>query len=300
MTSITESMISEMEESASSENKSVWELVSGRKVEFTEVIIPADEVADVTYVHEHNRRIQGEVKSKSIAGMVISIAKQQYYPCIAQKVGDKYLITDGSRRRLAAIEAKSPLRLMSCEEELTTAEVKGLAKELQSSEEHSYRDHGCYYELLLSDEANPMTKEQIIIDEGISESHYKRSINAWSVPSELVELFEWPSKLSHSDFVKLVKVTKKYPVQSELLSFVESVQIETGTSNKEVLGFIVEAAGLNKKIDSTRPRKVVDINKDKFVKVKSVKHKTTFEISRGTPNELKDIENLIVEYYKQK
>lgn len=300
MPSISESMISEMEESASSENKSVWELVSGRKVEFTEVIILAEEVADATYVHEHNRRIQGEVKSKSIAGMVLSIARQQYYPCIAQKLGDKYLITDGSRRRLAAIEAKSPLRIMSCESELTTAEVKALAKELQSSEEHSYRDHGGYYELLLSNEANPMTKEQIIIDEGISESHYERCVNAWRVPSELVDLFEWPSKLSHSDFVKLVKVAKKYPVQSELISIVESISIETGTSNKEVLGFIVEAAGLNKPKDSTKPRKVVDINKDKFVKVKSEKNKTTFEISRGTPNELKDIENLIVEYYKQK
>ncbi|QIR16476.1 ParB N-terminal domain-containing protein [Shewanella aestuarii] len=279
-------------------NSVVWTLVSGREVAFETITIAAEDVERLTKVHKQNRRLQNELRARSLAK---SIARQQYYSCIATLVDGIYELSDGSRRRSAAIEAKRPLRVMYCKEILTTAEVKGLIKELQSAEEHSPRDHGAYFESLLNDVENPMTKEQIIEEEGISEAQYERYMRAWSVPQLLVDLFEEPRDLGDVSFRTLKKVANKIGDSDALKKFVDQLDIKPGTSLKEVMAYIVEAAGLKKAKTSDKARKFVDIDKNRHVKIKkSGKSKTIFEVSNGSEKEIEDIERLIAEYYQGK
>lgn len=300
MSSISESIKAHMEEADSgSAAKHLFTLCSGKKVEFIALTVPVEKVESTTYVAKHNRRIEVEVKPKSVEGMVKSIKRQQYFPAIAIKVGDKYEIADGSRRRYAAILAGVELKIIYCTERLTSAELKALAIELQSSEEHSYRDHGRYYSILLNDEENSMSADQIIEEEGISPMFYKRCLRAWEVPASLVNLFELPSRISHSQFSKLTKVTKTFKDNSSLEEFVSNIKIESDTNNDEVMAYIYEEAGLNKPKNTASSRKFVELSKDKFVKVAVTKNKTTFEVTRGTQKEVEDIENLIKEYFSK-
>jgi len=276
----------------------LWTLVSGRKISFTEITVPAEDVETLTYVNELNRRIQEEVSTRSLAG---SIKRQQYQSCIAQLIDGRYLILDGSRRRQAAIEANRPLRVLFCVEELTLPEVKGLSKESQSSEEHSLRDNGKHFEYLLKHPDFPMTVEQVLEEEGINKSFYDRCVRAWAVPSELIALFETPTDLGDESFRKLTRVAKKFPNKMNLVKFISKLEIKSGTSIPETLNFIEEAAGLKKVANGDKPRKIVDINKNRHVKVKkSGKSKTVFEVSNGSQKELEDIERLIADYYKNK
>ncbi len=303
--SIHESMAVEMKEANETPapvpvKKTTWELITGRKVEFTEIIIPAADVEKQAKVHKHNRRIQSEANKKSLERLVRSIKRQQYYPCVVQKVGDSYLIYDGSRRRLAAIKAGVELKVMYCDEELTSAEAKAITKELQSSENHTYRDHGCQYELLMQDPEFPMTVEEILEEEEISKTHFDRCMVAWSVPASLIDLFEDPTHIPHAYFAKLLKVSKKYLGEGELEIFVKSIEIEEGTTNDKVMALIFDTAELNKPKDLSVARKIVDVSKEKFVKIKSLKNKTNIEITTKSKAEISDIEELIVQYYKDK
>jgi ParB family transcriptional regulator, chromosome partitioning protein len=303
MGSIAQSMTAIMDENKSnSANVAdvpvIWTLVSGRKVSFLTITIPAEDVERLTRAHEHNRRLQSELKTHSL---VKSIARQQYQSCIATLVDGIYELSDGTRRRDAAIKAQRPLRVMYCKEVLTTAEVKGLTKELQSAEEHSARDHGAYFEYLLNHPTSPMTKDQIIEEEGISEAKYERCMRAWEVPQKLVDLFEHPKELGDIRFRKLKSVASKFIDNEALEAFTSTLDIQPGTSTDEVLAFIVEAAGLKKSKSSDKPRKFVDIDKNRHVKIKkSGKAKTIFEVSNGSEREIEDIERLIAEYYQSK
>ncbi len=292
--SITEEVTKLMaEKQAEKANQpTVWTLISGRNVTFTEITIPAEDVERLTKVNEHNRRVQNELKSKSL---VNSIRRQQYQSCIAILIDGIYSFYDGSRRRAAAIEAHRPLRVMYCTETLTNQEVKGLIKELQSAEEHSLRDHGAYYESLLNHPTSPMTEEEIIFEEEISKSKFDRCMKAWSVPSLLIALFEDKKELGDGSYTILKKVAKKYATQSELESFVEGLDMQPGTSYKETMAFIVEAAGLSKKTNNEKPRKIIDISKDKWAKTRKSGDKQFFEISRATKEELAKIEQFIFE-----
>jgi len=301
MGSIAESMKEQMKEVGQKDvtNKHVYTLCTGRKIEFISHTVPASEVESTTFLSKHNRRIGSEVTEKSVEKIVNSIKRQQYFPAIAMKVDGGFDISDGSRRRKAAILANVGINLLYCIEKLTTQEVKALAKELQTSEEHSYRDHGSYYSMLLSDTENPITEEEILQEEEISKAFYLRCIKAWEVPASLVNLFELPSKISHQQFSKLTKVTKKISNELALKSLVNEIEI-TSESNDEIMEIIYEKAGLNTPENKSKPRKFVDISKDKFVKIATNKNKTTFEITRGTPTEIEDIEKLIQDYYKIK
>ena len=301
MPSLSDAMAEEMKvKDNDAANPTTWKLVSGRMVDFYEITIPANDVERLTYSHKHNRRVQSEVKQKSIEDIMESMSRQQYLPCIGEKIDGAYYLPDGSRRRLAAIAVHVPLRIMYCETKLTGKEVKGLAKELQSALEHSYRDHGSYYEELMNDPDSPMTKEQIIEEENISEAHFDRCVRAWQVPSELVDLFEIPAKIPHEDFAKLLKVAKAYKTPELLAGFINELDIQPGTANKEVMAFIAEAADLNKKKQTDKPKKIVDVSKDKWVKARNTGSKQFYEISRASKEELALIEEFIVEVLSPK
>lgn len=276
-----------------------YTLHNGRKVMFQKVIVPADQVETLTFAHDMNKRIAADLTRASLSLLINSIARQQYQPVIAQRIKGKYAALDGTRRRQAAIFAGVGLEILFCDEELMPAEVKALSKELQTAKEHSIRDNGRVFATLLSDD--PMkTQAEIAELEGFTQGYVSKALQAWEIPQEIINLFEFPSDLTFSQFAEISKIIKviigkKIPLEEIILL----TEVKPGTSNDEVIDFIREAAEINKVVKVTaKPKKFLELNAKKWANSKRVKDKTTITLNRATSEEYALIEAYIVKVMK--
>lgn len=277
-----------------SPEETIYTLSTGRKIRFFETYIAADKVETQTYPHKQNKRIADDLTRASLELMIDSISRQQYQPVIAQKIDGKYAAMDGSRRRQAAIFAGRGLKVLFCEEELTKAEVKALAKELQSAKEHSIRENGREFALLV--EENPeLNQVEIAGLAGFSQGYVSVALKAWEIPQALIDLYEHPGDITKPEFKVLEKVMKHInSVGMSVAELIELTEIKPETSNDEVTNFIAEASGLTKlKVPADKPTKFVEISSKKWAKSKRVNDKTTITLNRATDEEYKQIEAYI-------
>jgi ParB family chromosome partitioning protein len=262
---------------------------------FQKVIVPADQVETLTFAHDKNKRIAADLTRASLSLLINSIARQQYQPVIAQRIKGKYAALDGTRRRQSAIFAGVGLEILFCDEELTPAEVKALSKELQTAKEHSIRDNGRAFATLLSDDL-AKTQEEIAELEGFTQGYVSKALQAWEIPQDIINLFEFPSDLTFSHFAEISKIVKviigkKIPMDEIILL----TEVKPGTSNDEVIDFIREAAEINKVVKVTaKPKKFLELNAKKWANSKRVKDKTTITLNRVTSEEYALIEAYIV------
>jgi ParB family transcriptional regulator, chromosome partitioning protein len=264
----------------------LYTLSTGRKVKFYRSTIPAGQVESVTYPHEMNMRIAEDLTRASLEILISSISRQQYQPVIAQRIGGRYATMDGSRRRQSAIYAGVGLDVVYCDEELTKAEVKSLSKELQSSKEHSVRENGQSFQKLL-DENPTFTQESVAVLEGFTQGYVSKALQAWSLPQELINLYEFPGDITLPQFAELAKVIKHLEASGKQLDeFVAETKILAGTSNDEVTELIKESAGVNKgKISAEKAIKFVTVSTKKWANSKRVKDKTTITLNRASESE---------------
>ncbi|GGP58740.1 virulence regulon transcriptional activator VirB [Shewanella algicola] len=276
-----------------------YTLHNGRKVTFKRKNVPADQVEVLTYAHSMNKRIAEELTQASLADVISSISRQQYQPVIAQLVDGKYATLDGTRRRQSAIYAGVGLNVLYCEEELTRAEVKALSKELQTAKEHSIRDNGRAFELLLKEDPSK-TQADIAEQEGFTQGYVSKALNAWSIPQEIINLFEYPSDLTLPQFAEISKIynhvlDSKMPLDD----VIELTEVLPGTLNEEVIEFLKDAAEFKKiKKTSEKDSKFLAVNSKKWAKSKKVKDKTTITLSRATDEEYALIEAYIMKVMK--
>ncbi|MGI2023800.1 ParB/RepB/Spo0J family partition protein [Shewanella glacialipiscicola] len=268
---------------------------SGRTVEFFFVHISAEHVEELTYVEDSNIRIGEELTKESLAPIIESIRHNQFQPVIAQKINDRYSVADGSRRRKSAIFANVGLDLWYCLEALSKAEVKQLIKEISSAEKFSLRDLGRYFEQLRNTDP-ALTYDQIAENEGYNKGLISKAISAWEIPSEIIQLFPIPREITYTQFAQLSKImTKLQSNQWSLAEFISKLNIKVGTTNEEVFQFICEESEIKKKTVTDKPIKIVDINKDTWVKTRKVGSKRFIEMSRVTQEDISKIESFIVE-----
>lgn len=273
---------------------------SGRTVEFFFVHVDAENVEELTYVEDLNIRIGDELTRESLAPIIESIKHNQFQPAIAQKIHDRYSVVDGSRRRKSAIFANVGLDLWYCLETLSKAEVKQLIKEISSAEKFSLRDLGRYFEQLRITDPT-LTYDQIAENEGYNKGLISKAITAWEIPSEIIQLFPNPREITYSQFAQLSKIMKKlHNNQWPLTDFITKLNIKDGTTNEEVFQFICEESDIKQKINTDKPIKIVDINKDTWVKTRKVGTKRFIEMSRVTQEDVAKIEGFIVELLAKK
>ncbi|EBZ0493708.1 ParB/RepB/Spo0J family partition protein [Salmonella enterica subsp. enterica serovar Infantis] len=195
----------------SAERTQFFTLKTGRKAKFTFYTVPAQKVADKTYVkQETNGRDQSALTKYSLKDIIKTIKFQQFFPCIGVWEDNKtetIEILDGSRRRAAAIFAHTPLDVMVTSEPLSADEARQLAKDIQTAKEHNLREVGVR---LLSLKEAGLSQKEIAEQEGISQSKVTRAMQAASVPQELVSLFPVQSELSLNDYRALLELSETF------------------------------------------------------------------------------------------
>ncbi|MEH6454739.1 MAG: ParB/RepB/Spo0J family partition protein [Cocleimonas sp.] len=276
-----------------------YTLHNGRKVTFRKVTVPADQVETLTFAHSMNKRIAADLTRASLELLTSSISRQQYQPVIAQRINGKYASLDGTRRRQSAIYAHVGLDILYCDEELSPAEVKALSKELQTAKEHSIRDNGRAFAAILEDDSTK-TQDDIAELEGFTQGYVSKALKAWSIPQDIVNLFEYPSDLTFSQFSEISKIVdiiigKKTPMDEIILL----TDVKPETSNDEVIDFLKEAAEIKKVVKVTdKPKKFLQLNAKKWANSKRVKEKTTITLNRATEEEYALIEAYIMKVMK--
>lgn len=202
------------------EYQQVFTLSSGRKVRFTLIRVSAPDVERTTFVVlENNGRDQSALTAESLKDITRTIRLQQFFPTIGVRKNDLIEILDGSRRRASAILSKCGLDVLTTDEELTPAEARALAKDIQTAREHNIREVGLRLRTLKN---SGMSQKDIAEVENLSQATVTRALQAASVPHELISVFPVQAVLSFADYKSLLSIEELLSVKgielSELIS----------------------------------------------------------------------------------
>lgn len=173
-------------------------LSSGKTAVFQLEVIPAEEVAEKTFVQLLvNGRDQTGLTEASLSDITRTIKLQQFFPAIGRKVGDKIEILDGSRRRAAALLCNVGLNVLVTHAELSIDDARKLAADIQTAKEHNLREIGLR---LLQLRESGLSQKEIAESEKLSTAKVTRAIQAASVPPEIIALFPVFSELTYPDY----------------------------------------------------------------------------------------------------
>ncbi|MFV0576462.1 MAG: ParB family protein [Vibrio sp.] len=204
----------------------VWELASGKKATFQEVTLSYEQVKNDTIVtFDVNGRDQSLLTKASLQDLD-SIQFQQFYPAVGREVNGKIDVLDGSRRRARFLleEGKiNEFKMLVTKDELSIADAKALAKQLQSAKEHNLREMGMQC-LALKKADETLTQSDIAKQLGLSQAGVSKAVKAANIDSKLVSLFPVVNELSHPDYSLLDKVMKACDTKDSLASFVKSMK----------------------------------------------------------------------------
>ncbi|MGF1849346.1 ParB family protein [Vibrio lentus] len=199
--------------------KMVWQLASGTTATFNEVILSYEQVNQNTVVtFDVNGRDQSLLTKESLEDLD-SLEFQQFYPAVGREVDGRIDVLDGSRRRawfLLQEGRVKTFRILVTQDELSTADAKALAKQLQTAKEHNQREIGLQCQVLMK--SGELTQEDTAKILNISRQAVGRALKAASIDSKLIALFPVVNDLSHTDYSILAKVMKAFTNDKKALS----------------------------------------------------------------------------------
>ncbi|MEZ9210213.1 ParB family protein [Vibrio splendidus] len=199
--------------------KMVWQLASGTTATFNEVILSYEQVNQNTVVtFDVNGRDQSLLTEESLEDLD-SLEFQQFYPAVGREVDGRIDVLDGSRRRawfLLQEGRVKTFRILVTQDELSTADAKALAKQLQTAKEHNQREIGLQCQVLMK--SGELTQEDTAKILNISRQAVGRALKAASIDSKLIALFPVVNDLSHTDYSILAKVMKAFTDDKKALS----------------------------------------------------------------------------------
>ncbi|CAH7159777.1 ParB/RepB/Spo0J family partition protein [Vibrio splendidus] len=199
--------------------KMVWQLASGSTATFNEVTLSYDQVKQNSFVtFDVNGRDQSLLTKESLEDLN-SLEFQQFYPAVGREVDGQIDVLDGSRRRawfLLQEGRVKTFRILVTQDELSTADAKALAKQLQTAKEHNQREIGLQCQTLMQN--GEITQEDTAKILNISRQAVGRALKAASIDSKLIALFPVVNDLSHTDYSLLAKVMKTFADDKQALS----------------------------------------------------------------------------------
>ncbi|KAA8597619.1 ParB family protein [Vibrio sp. 10N.286.52.C3] len=199
--------------------KMVWQLASGTTATFNEVTLSYEQVKQNTLVtFDVNGRDQSLLNKESLEDLN-SLEFQQFYPAVGREVDGHIDVLDGSRRRawfLLQEGRVKTFRILVTQDELSTADAKALAKQLQTAKEHNQREIGLQCQTLMNN--GDLTQEDVAKILNISRQAVGRALKAASIDSNLITLFPIVNDLSHTDYSLLAKVMKTFSYDKKALS----------------------------------------------------------------------------------
>jgi len=203
----------------------IWQLASGETATFNEVTLSYNQVRDTTVVtFDVNGRDQSLLTKESLEDLS-SLEFQQFYPAVGREVDGNIDILDGSRRRawfLLQEGAVKEFRVLVTQDNLSSADAKALAKQLQTAKEHNLREVGLQC-LVLQKTNDGITQAEIAEYLGLSQAGVSKAIKAASVDERLVKIFPDSNALSHPDYTLLTKVMKTCEDTKSLTSLLKKL-----------------------------------------------------------------------------
>ena len=205
--------------------KMVWQLASGSTATFNEVTLSYNQVKQNSFVtFDVNGRDQSLLTKESLEDLN-SLEFQQFYPAVGREVDGRIDVLDGSRRRawfLLQEGRVKTFRILVTQDELSTADAKALAKQLQTAKEHNQREIGLQCQTLMKN--GELTQEDTAKILNMSRQAVGRALKAASIDSKLIALFPVVNDLSHTDYSLLAKVMKVFADDKKALnSFIQKM-----------------------------------------------------------------------------
>ena len=202
-----------------------WKLASGNTATFNEVTLTFEQVKnDTTVTFDVNGRDQSQLTEESLADLN-SLAFQQFYPAVGRETGGKIDVLDGSRRRAWFLlqEGKvAGFRILVTRDDISVADAKALARQLQTAKEHNLREIGL--QCMAIRQANKkLTQAEVAELTGLSQSGVSKALKAASIDEKLIALFPVVNALSHPDYTLLSKVMRVCCDGKTLNTFVSNI-----------------------------------------------------------------------------
>ncbi|CAM3147517.1 ParB family protein [Vibrio rarus] len=203
-----------------------WKLASGQTATFNEVTLSFEHVRDSTVVtFDINGRDQSLLTKESLEDLS-SLEFQQFYPAVGRDVNGKIDVLDGSRRRAWFLLQEGRIkefRILVTKDDISTADAKALAKQLQTAKEHNLREIGLQC-LSIQRSDDKLTQVEVAKIVGLSQAAVSKAIKAACVDERLVNLYPDSNTLSHPDYTLLAKVMKACSDKSSMKKFIDKIQ----------------------------------------------------------------------------
>lgn len=189
-----------------SEGTKTFTLKSGRQAKFLLTVVLSGEIESRTFVDPAvNGRDQSLLTPESVSDISRTIKLQQFFPAIGRMVGERIEVLDGSRRRAACIFNETKFEILVTKDEISLADARQLAIDIQTAREHTLRELGKRFEVMYG---KNMTKEEIARAENISKAKVTRAFQAAAVPDEMIAVFPVASDLALPDYQLLLQISE--------------------------------------------------------------------------------------------
>lgn len=238
----------------------VWQLASGSTATFNEVTMSHKQVRDETKVtFDVNGRDQSLLTKESLEDLK-SLEFQQFYPAVGRQTPEGNIdVLDGSRRRAWFLlqEGKvTSFRILVTQDDISTADAKVLAKQLQTAKEHNLREIGLQCVAIKKADSD-ITQAEIAQRVGLSQAGVSKAIKAAGIDEKLILLFPDSNALSHPDYTLLTKVMQACEDKKSLTNFLKKidtklVNIQAEYSVKDQKDAIVAAIKAELKVAETK------------------------------------------------
>ncbi|HIE2586941.1 TPA: ParB/RepB/Spo0J family partition protein, partial [Klebsiella pneumoniae] len=181
-------------------------LKSGKQAKFVKTVVLSGEIESKTFVDASvNGRDQAMLTRESVSDISRTIKLQQFFPAIGREVNGRIEILDGTRRRAACIFNNVKFEILVTKDDISLADARQLAQDIQTAREHSLRELGKRLEVTYG---TSMTKEEIALKENLSPAKVTRAFQAAAVPDEMVAVFPVINDISLSDYQFLLKLAE--------------------------------------------------------------------------------------------
>lgn len=206
-----------------SSDKRVFTLKSKQSATFTRQLILNSDIEDKTYVDPQvNGRDQSTITEESVKDIIRTIALQQFFPAIGRLKDGRIEIMDGSRRRAACLFSGANLEVLVTQDELSAADARQLAADIQTAKEHNLRELGLRFMIM---HEHGMSKSDIARAENISNAKVTRAFQAASVPAEIIAIFPVVSELTLQDYQFLLDVCEEARAEAvEITDIVSQIE----------------------------------------------------------------------------
>lgn len=284
-------------------NARTFTLKSGKQVKFISTIVLAGDIESKTFVDPAvNGRDQTMLTPESVSDISRTIKLQQFFPAIGREVNGRVEILDGTRRRAACIFNQTKFEILVTKDEISIADARQLAIDIQTAREHSLRELGKRFEVMYG---KGMTKEEIARAENISPAKVTRAFQAAAVPDEMVAVFPDINDISIADYQFLLQVAEDARAKgisvSELMESVQKRISEIGntTLDKKDILAIIRSEGKSlkpakvKQIETEKLCEFTDRNQYARKKTDQKKRLVVYEFSRISPVVQAEIDDAI-------